>query len=481
MAPASELRKSLHFTNAWHAKSGGIRTFYKALLEAAERRKHLLRLVVPGAEDRVEEVGNCGRVYYVKSAPAPFDPEYRMIRPPSYLLPNSRIPRILAAERPDLVEFNDKYTLNYLGGMLRERMVWGIGWRPTVVGLSCERMDRNLRHYLFAKAPGSTGGAHGSGRQTGSLKVTFAEKLARAYMKWLYFPMFDHHIAVSEHTAAELRIASRGHKIKRGVWVLPMGVELDCFGPGRRSAAAQQWLAEVVNGEEKLTAPAGGPRAAHPCCLLYVGRLAPEKNLGLLVDLIARLVRQSDPTFHLLVAGNGPLRGWFEGEAQRLAPGRVHFLGHIDDRRRLADLYANADIFVHPNPDEPFGIALLEAMASGLPLVAPDSGGVTQYANAGNAWTVPATGESFENAIREIARDPTGALARAERALATVAGYGWDAAADSFLELYREIHRLRTGAGKQPAISPLFYSTPGDYWGRETVGASPRRAVARQA
>ena len=58
-----------------------------------------------------------------------------------------------------------------------------------------------------------------------------------------------------------------------------------------------------------------------------------------------------------------------QGQAETRVPGRVHFLGHLPDRRQLASLYANADVFVHPNPREPFGIGPLEAMASGLPLV----------------------------------------------------------------------------------------------------------------
>ena len=60
-------------------------------------------------------------------------------------------------------------------------------------------------------------------------------------------------------------------------------------------------------------------------------------------------------------------------------------LGHLD-KELLADYYANADVFVHPNPKEPFGIAPLEAMASGVPVVAPNSGGILSYATDENIW-----------------------------------------------------------------------------------------------
>ena len=55
--------KTLHITNCYHASSGGIRTFYRALLAAANQHRRHLRLVVPGPEDSVEEIGEFGRIY----------------------------------------------------------------------------------------------------------------------------------------------------------------------------------------------------------------------------------------------------------------------------------------------------------------------------------------------------------------------------------------------------------------------------------
>jgi len=61
--------KTLHVTNYYHSASGGIRTFYLALLAGANRLRRPMRLVVPGDTDRVEEAGDFGRIYYVKSPP----------------------------------------------------------------------------------------------------------------------------------------------------------------------------------------------------------------------------------------------------------------------------------------------------------------------------------------------------------------------------------------------------------------------------
>src|SRR5271166_1120966 len=156
----------MHFTNSWHENSGGIATFYRALIAEANRRRQHIRLVVPAAEDGMEEVGEYGRIYLIQSPPALLNPEYRTIYPSKFLLPGSKLQQILIAERPDLVEISDKYTLHYLGALLRQGLLEEVEFRPVVVGLSQERMDDNFRAYLK--------------------DVPFAQKFCSLYMKWLY-------------------------------------------------------------------------------------------------------------------------------------------------------------------------------------------------------------------------------------------------------------------------------------------------------
>lgn len=422
--------KTLHLTNSWHETSGGIATFYRALMAAANERGHHIRLVVPGDSDRVEDVGEFAKIYCVKAPHARFNREYRTIYPPRYLARTSRVQHILAAERPDLVEVCDKYTLNYLGALLRRRLLPALDFRPVVVGLSCERMDDNFRAYIG--------------------RVPFARAFCAAYMKWIYFPFFDHHIANSEYTAAELRAAAQGHMVERNIWIEPMGVDLEHFSPDRKSHEGRQRLLHDVRGNRDSV------------LLLYAGRLAPEKHLSLLFELAARLVADPKRDYRLLVAGDGIECPRWEAFCERRAPGRVAFLGHIKSTQDLADLFANADVFVHPNPHEPFGIAPLEAMASGLPLVAPNCGGVTSYADAENAWLAPAAIESFSAAVEELLVNEPERNRRAQNALRTAAEYRWDRIASSFLDLYADLVGSRLDrvncSGALPP--PAFSSTP---------------------
>ncbi len=429
--------KTLHLTNAWHATSGGIGTFYRSLLQAANEVGQPLRLIVPGAADRIEEAGAFGRIYHVKSSHAPLNRNYRFLYPPHYLRPGGKICRILNAERPDLIEVCDKYTLPYLTGLLRIGRLKGVHLRVPVLGLSCERMDENMLAYFSRSAAG--------------------RRFCRWYMKNIYFPQFDHHIANSEHTAEELRTAARGHKVRRGVWVCPMGVDCSSFSPSMRSTSLRAALLAKAGARDEST------------LLLYAGRLDPEKNLNLLVETLEVLNRHDPGDYRLLVAGQGMSRASFERSCRGRVPGKVLFLGHIADKAELARIYASCDTFVHPNPREPFGIAPLEAMASGLPLVAADAGGITSYANDSNAWLAPADAASFARRISRVHADLRERERKVAGAIETAAAFDWPMIAREFLQLYREVARSFQD-GRDPVRAPYFYSTQGDYWGRE-IGA----------
>jgi alpha-1,6-mannosyltransferase len=427
--------RTLHLTNAWHATSGGIATFYRALLGAANDRQHHVRLVVPAATTEVEDVGRYGRIYHLEAPPAPLNRHYRVLMSHRYLWPGTAIHNILARERPELVEICDKYTLNLLAGLLRMRWIPRLEIRPTIVALSCERMDDNVAAYVTRRSLGKL--------------------FSRFYMKWCYFPLFDHHITISEYTADELRLAARGHRVGRGVWVRPMGVDLEGFSPGRQSAGFRRRLLAELGGREDSV------------ILLYAGRLVPEKNLPLLVGMLAELARDTRRDYRLLVVGDGILAEQVRAQCERVAPGRATFRGHIDSRQSLARFYANADVFIHPNPREPFGIAPLEAMASGLPLVAPDSGGLTTYATPRNSWVTDPTPQSFSAAVRAAVTDHVDRLQRTSEALRTAAFFDWPSVAHRYLRLYEAIHALAAGREVEESLTPQFFSTRGNWFGIE--------------
>jgi alpha-1,6-mannosyltransferase len=428
--------KTLHLTNAFHSHSGGISTFYQAMLQVANQQQREMRLIVPDAEDRVEQVGAHGRIYFVRAPKAPIYGSYRCMYLNQYLRPDNPIRKILREERPDVIEICDKYNLHYLGGMIRENLLADLDFRPVMLGLSCERMDENVAAYVGQSA--------------------FHRWFSRWYMHWMYFPFFDHHTAVSEHAAVELVTASRKHAVRRGIWIRPMGVDAARFSPDRCSPATREYLLQTSNGGTGTT------------LLLYAGRLAPEKNLPLLIEMIRLLGGQ----YRLILVGSGIERGRLEELTQEQAPGLVCFLDHITDRERLAEIYASCDVFVHPNPREPFGIAPLEAMASGLPLVGANCGGITSFASQANAWLAEPDAPAFAAAVRQALQDDTARLAKVRAGLETAAEHSWDRAALAYFALYDAIHAEFRGLDT-PARYPAYaWSTPAIHASEAMITAS---------
>lgn len=397
---------TLHLTNAYHPTSGGIRTFYRALLDSASSQGRTMHLIVPAEADRTERLDGWTTIHHVRAARSPwFDRRYRLLRPDHYWSRRSPVGRILAAVRPDVVEVCDKYTLSQVGRLARAGWYWA-GHRPTVVGLSCERLDDNVRAYL-------AGGRH-------------LVRAAHAYLRTVYAPSFDAHIANSRYTADEL-VTGAGVD---DVAVRGMGVDAALFAAARPDRALRTALLAAAGGD------------AESALVLYAGRVSPEKRLEPLLHACGALAGVAGGRdLRLVVVGDGPSVPSLKALAARVAPGRVHFAGNVAERSRLAAVYASADVFVHSNDREPFGIAPLEAMAAGVPVVVPNGGGVLAYAHDGNAWLVPATAGGFAAGIADALEHPD--PGRRACARQTAADHAWPVVARRYFDLLDALHARR--------------------------------------
>lgn len=140
-----------------------------------------------------------------------------------------------------------------------------------------------------------------------------------------------------------------------------------------------------------------------------------------------------------------------ELEANRIAPRRFHFLGHVSDRSELQSLLAAADAFVHPNAREPFGIGPLEAITAGTPVIVPRAGGVLTYANDRNAWLAAPGDAGLASAICAALANDAARQDRVREGQRTAGGFAWPLAASRLPALYDHIHHLRTG-GPMPEV-----------------------------
>jgi alpha-1,6-mannosyltransferase len=437
--------KTLHLTNAYHPTSGGIRTFYCALLRSADEQGREMVLVVPGERSQVEAVGRRGRIYTIGAPHAlAFDRRYRLLLPHRYLPPiRGELVRVLERERPDLVEISDKYSLPYLAAILRKGGHHRVG-RPALVGLSCERFDDNMRAYVSPSAA--------------------ARAFTRWYIRNIYGPPFDCHIANSEYTAEELRSALYD-RAPDFIRVCPMGVDEERFGPEHRSNEVRRHL---------LSEAGGAPTSV---LLLYAGRLSPEKNLGLLIETLRELTRDTNRDYRLIVAGDGPQATWLREQSTGSLAGRIVQCGTVN-RETLATYCASCDVFVHPNPREPFGIGPLEAMASGVPVVLPAVGGVLQFANPRNAWLAAPLAAAFADAVRAAASAEPSRL-RAARATARL--FRWSRVSQRFFATYDDIHQSITARLKRDSRVLPVGAGPSASAAKRLGETSPKREERRRA
>lgn len=194
--------------------------------------------------------------------------------------------------------------------------------------------------------------------------------------------------------------------------------------------------------------PPGGLRARHPeignrRIVLFLSRLNFKKGLDLLVPAFARAVRRRDD-LHLVIAG--PDDGMKHAtETQIAAEGignRVTFAGMLDHRAKLA-AFRDAAIFVLPSYSENFGIAIVEAMACGLPVAISDRVNIwREIAEAGAGLVAPPTVDDVARQIETLAADPAGAAAMGERGRTLVAEkFSWTRIARELESVYRSLAR----------------------------------------
>ena len=230
---------------------------------------------------------------------------------------------------------------------------------------------------------------------------------APAQKRWAkFYSRFDRVIAPSRYIAE--RLAESG--VPR-VAVQPLGVDTEIFHPGRGDP-------EMVRRDLGLEPDTR--------LLVFAGRPAREKNLETLVEAVERL---GEPYRLLLIAAGANLR----------PHPQVISLNYVRDSKQLARLLASCDAFVHANDQEPFGLIVLEAMASGLPVVGPSVGGVSELIDEEvGQRALEATPGGMAEAIDALFGRDLQALSRSARRRAEQR-HTWDCAFQGLMTLYGQV------------------------------------------
>jgi glycosyltransferase involved in cell wall biosynthesis len=205
------------------------------------------------------------------------------------------------------------------------------------------------------------------------------------------------------------------------ITIIPNGVDLDEFNPSNR----RRWR-DAVRREIGLQ--------EQDCLCLFVGGEWERKGLD--VAVLALAERPTERRVVLVVVGSG-LAATYEAMARDAGVGeRVQFLG---PRPSTAPLYAAADVFLMPSRYEAFSLVMLEAAASGLPVVATRVNGVEDFLVDGqSAFIVDGTPRSVADALSRLVSEPAAARAMGAEARRRAEEFGWEAVACRIDSLYRE-------------------------------------------
>lgn len=362
------------------ARSGGLRTALRELGAGYAAAGHEPVLVVPGEAYRREST-DAGEVVTLPGPVVPRTGGYRV------LLNRHAVIRQLRALAPDRIEVSDRFTLRWTGTWARRH---GVG----SVMVSHESLAGLLR-MTGARWPSPD-------RVADRLNARTAGQ-------------YDRVVCTTSWAAAEFR--------RLGVSNLeqvPLGVDLSGFSPDRYDHALR--AAYVPRGE---------------LLLVHCSRLSPEKCPERSLTAVAEL-RRRGVAVRLVVVGGGPLEARMRDRAaaEELP---VSFEGFVADRNRLAGLLASADVVLAPGPVETFGLAALEALASGTPVVVSAESALPEVVGDAGA-AAPGSGQAYADAVLELVARPEQARRSAARARAE--RYTWTAAVSGFLRVHENISEI---------------------------------------
>jgi alpha-1,6-mannosyltransferase len=375
--------KICDLTQFYSPLSGGVKRYVHEKINYIQAKspddEHIL--VIPGARTEVV-TGERSRIYSIHSPLVSRSSRYRA------LLNLRAVGEILERERPDIIESSDPYQ---------------VGWKAVSAGRLLKIPVVAFYHSHFPEA-----------YLRGPARVLLAA--AQKYVRKLY-NRFEATLVPSEQLARVLENWG-----VRNLRTVNLGVNAETFSPSPDDSAETR-SSLGVGLDRKL--------------LLYVGRLAHEKNTETLFASVEMLAKRRPNEFELLVIGDGPQRE----QLRRLQTqtGNVKWIQYCTDARELARFYRAADLFVHPGIQETFGLVALESQACGTPVVGICGSCMDRIIfHEQKSWARENAPEAVADAIEEFCGKDLKSLG-ATAARVAAERYSWPRVFEGLLCIYREV------------------------------------------
>lgn len=379
-------------TQFYSPLSGGVKRYVHEKIDYIEQHSpndsHVL--IVPGPKTEIVSHGR-STTYFVKSPLISRRGRYRA------LINLHAVDEALERERPDVIESSDPYQ---------------IAWKALAVGRKLRVPVVAFYHSHFPEAYLRTASKY------------FGERVTRAVMDFSADYVRDLYNRFAATFVPSAKLAEVLHKWGvDNVQVVQLGVNTQIFN--RQS-----------NGAAGLRASLGV--ASDQTFLLFVGRLAKEKNTKTLFEAFDLLHERRPHDFHLLVIGDGPERDHLL-QTQRRSDGALTWVRYCTDSHELARYYRAADLFVHPGVQETFGLVALEAQACGTPVVGIRGSYMDRIIlHDQAAWARENSATALADAIEAFAETKLSILGKAASASAR-AGHSWTQVFAQLFCIYRDV------------------------------------------
>jgi len=334
-----------HIANLYGPKSGGLKTAMNSIAQEYANLGHDVMLIVPGERDLVTKKP-FGTVVEIKAPIIPFSGGYRII------FNTNKVKEELKKFAPNFLEISDRTTLLRLADWAKTESI-------DTAFYAHERVDKVVAAFLPF--------------------LPFKKPLIN-YANQKIANKVDHIIATTEYAATEFRRLSSSNNLDSKLAISPLGVDLIHFSPNNSNSESK-----VKNANEQKI-------------LLACTRFSKEKDPDFLLD-IARACKINGPQIQLVIAGSGPLTKKLVARAEK-EDLPVSFIGFISDKNYLAQLLASADLFLAVGPIETFGLAALEALASGTPVICRDTSAITEIIDSKCGYSLPRDSSRWAEQIR---------------------------------------------------------------------------------
>jgi len=380
------------FTNCYKPLVNGVVTSIVSLKEAYERKGHETYVFAPQVDGYIDQEKN---VFRYRSVNLTKKVKYPIAIPLSF-----RAKKVISEFNPDIIHIHHPFVLSSPAIMYGKKL--GI---PKILTLHTQ-----YEQYAYYIAP-------------------IPQKLTHEAIKRIIFNL-AYKIDCITTPSGSMKELIKSYGIKNRIEVIPNAIELDSFRQKDELKCSEIRKRYNLKEDDKV--------------ILYVGRVAQEKSIDKIIEALAITKRKGISNVRLLIVGGGPAIEELKNLVRSLQiEEQVIFTGEVKNEE-IRHYYKIAYLFTIASTSETFGIVIIEALASGIPVLAVRAPGAVDILTDGlDGLLVDDDVEKFANALDKIIREPELRERLSQGALKTSERYSIDIVSERMLNLYREVMEIK--------------------------------------